>query len=62
MSKNGIGLVVIIVEGILSALGIDLGEGVIARAVEGVVYAGAVILLIVNQFERRDVFAFIFKK
>ena len=62
MSKNGIGLAVLLTEAILSALGVEFDTGTVARAVEGVVVAGGLILLVWNQVTRRDVFAFIFKK
>lgn len=62
ISKNGIALVVLVVEGLLSAIGIEFEPGTVAKAVEGVVVAGSIILMVVNQLNREDVEHFVLKK
>lgn len=60
-SKNGIGLAIIIVEFILSALGIEFEAGTVAKAVEGTLLAAALLLTIWNQISREDSVFFLFK-
>lgn len=62
MSKNGIGVAVIVIEAILSALGMELPEGSVLRAIEGAIVAASVILLVWNQVGRDDVKGFFFKR
>lgn len=60
-SKNGIGLAIIIVEFILSALGIEFEAGTVAKAVEGTLLAAALLLTIWNQLSRSNTKWFLFK-
>lgn len=62
MSKNGIALAVLIVEAILSALGIEFDAGTVEKAVEGTLVAVALILAVWNQINRPDVKGFVLKK
>ncbi len=62
ISKNGIALGVLIVEALLSALGIEFEAGSVDKAVEGAVIVGAFILAIWNQLDRTDTKWFFFKK
>jgi len=61
MSKNGIALIILVVEAGLSAIGVEFDPGTVERAVEGVLVAGALILAIWNQYNRPDVKKFILK-
>jgi hypothetical protein len=61
-SKNGIGLSIIIIETILSALGVEFEPGTVARMVEGIVIAVSMALLIWNQIDRPEIHSFIFKQ
>lgn len=60
-SKNGIGLAIIIIETILSALGVEFEPDTVGRAVEGIVVAVSLILLVVNQLQRTGIRWFILK-
>jgi hypothetical protein len=62
MSKNGIALAVLTLEALLSALGVEFEPGTIAKAVEGVVIFGALLLAVWNQLTREDVAWFVWKK
>ena len=62
MSKNGIALAVLIVEAILSALGVEFDAGTVEKAVEGTLVAIALILAVWNQIERVDIKHFFIKK
>lgn len=62
LSKNGVGLSVLLIEGILSMLGIEFEPGSVAKFVEAVLVALSFLLLIWNQIDRHDVSAFLFKK
>lgn len=63
MSKNGIALVVLLVEGLLSAVGIEFEPGSVARVVEGVLVIVAFITMIHHQMvEREETKALIFKR
>lgn len=61
ISKNGIGLIVLVAEAILSALGVEFEPGTVGKAVEGVAVAAALIAMAWNQFDRSDVKWFILK-
>lgn len=62
VSKNGIALVVLVAEAILSAVGVEFEPGTVEKAIEGVLIAGSLILMVWNQFDREDVKHFIFKR
>lgn len=62
ISKNSIGLTIIVVEAMLSAFGVEFEAGTVAKAVEGVVVAISLALLILNQIRRTDVQGFFFKR
>ncbi len=62
MSKNGIALTVLIVEALLSALGVEFEPGTVVKAVEGVVIFAALFMAIWNQLMREDVSWFVWKK
>jgi hypothetical protein len=62
ISKNGIAVIILVVEGLLSALGVEFEPDTVGRAVEGIVVAVSLILLVVNQLGRDNVSMFIFKK
>ena len=62
LSKNGIALAVLIVEAVLSSLGVEFEAGSIEKVVEGVVIALSLGLAIYNQVDRVDVSWFVFKK
>ncbi len=61
MSKNGIALIVLLVEAGLSALGVEFDAGTVGKAVEGVVVAVALVLAVWNQLSRGDVKWFVLK-
>ena len=61
-SKNGVGVAVMLVEGLLTAFGVDFEAGSIAKWVEGTIYVGGLILMLWHQVERTDTYALIFKK
>ncbi len=62
MSKNGIALAVLILEAVLSAMGVEFEVGSVEKVVEGVVVLVALALAIRNQMDRVDVRGFFFKK
>lgn len=62
MSKNGIALAVLIVEALLSAIGVEFDAGTVEKAVEGTLVAIALILAVWNQIERVDIKHFFIKK
>ena len=62
ISKNGIALIVLILEAVLSALGIEFDPGTVEKGIEGILIVGALLLAIWNQLARPDVKAFILKK
>lgn len=61
-SKNGTALAVLIIEAILSSLGVEFDEGTVARAAEGVLVAVSLIVMAYNQVTRPNVKAFFFKE
>jgi len=61
ISKNGVALAVLILEAILTSLGVEFDAGTVEKAVEGGVVAVALILAIWNQLDRKDTKWFIFK-
>lgn len=61
-SKNGIALTVLVVEAVLSALGVEFEAGSVEKVIEGAAIAVALALAIVNQVSRSDVKLFVFKK
>jgi hypothetical protein len=61
ISKNGIALAVLVVEAVLSAVGVEFEAGTVTKAVEGVVVTLALLLAIWNQLDRSDVSWFVFK-
>lgn len=62
MSKNGIALTIMVVEALLTSVGIEFEPGSVTKAVEGLLVAGALILALWNQYNREDVQLFLFKK
>lgn len=62
VSKNGIALTVIVVEALLSSLGVEFEAGTVERGIEGVLIVLALLLAIWNQLERGDVKWFFLKK
>ena len=62
ISKNGIALIVLVVEALLSALGIEFEPGTLEKGIEGTFIVLALLLAIWNQITRPDVKAFILKK
>lgn len=62
MSKNGIALAVLIIEAVLSALGVEFEAGSIEKVVEGVAIVIALGLAIYNQLDRTDTSFFLFKR
>lgn len=62
ISKNGLALSVLLVEAVLSALGVEFDAGTVERAIEGTLIAASLILMVWNQFNREDVRLFVFKK
>ena len=61
ISKNGVALIILIVEAILTSLGIEFEAGTVDRAVEGTAVTVALLLAIWNQIDRTDTKWFIFK-
>jgi hypothetical protein len=61
-SKNGIALAVIVIEALLTAIGVEFEAGTVERAAEGIVVTIALILAVWNQVDRTDVSAFLWKK
>jgi hypothetical protein len=62
LSKNGIALLVLALEMVLSSLGIEFEPGSVAKVVEGIVILISLILMVWNQYNREDVEWFILKK
>lgn len=62
ISKNGIALVVLVLEALLSALGIEFEAGTLEKGIEGILIVAALLLAVWNQITRPDVKAFILKK
>ncbi len=62
MSKNGIALIILVVEAGLSAIGVEFDPGTIEKLVEGGLILAALLLAIWNQINRPDVKGFILKK
>ena len=62
ISKNGIALGILIVEALLSALGIEFDPGTLEKGIEGILIIGALLLAVWNQITRPDVKAFVLKK
>ena len=62
MSKNGIALAVLIVEALLSALGVEFEPGTVTKAVEGILITASLLLMIWNQLMRYDVEWFFLKQ
>jgi hypothetical protein len=62
ISKNGVALAVLLVEAVLSALGVEFEVGSVEKVVEGVVIALALGMAVYNQVDRTDVSAFLWKK
>lgn len=62
MSKNGIALIILVVEAGLSAIGVEFDPGTIEKLVEGGLILAALLLAIWNQVTRPDVKGFILKK
>jgi len=61
-SKNGIALAVLIIEAILTSIGVEFEAGTIEKAIEGIVVAIALLLAIWNQINRPETVAFLLKK
>ena len=61
ISKNGIALAVLVIEALLTSLGIEFEAGTLEKGIEGTVVMIALILAIWNQLDRPDVKAFILK-
>lgn len=62
ISKNGIALVVLVLEALLSSLGIEFDPGTLEKGIEGILIVAALLLAIWNQITRPDVKAFVLKK
>ncbi len=62
ISKGGTGTLILLVESALKLFGVDAPEGSVGNIVEGVVALIGLILLIVHQFERKDLVAGIVRK
>lgn len=62
ISKNGVALIVLVLEALLSALGIEFEAGTLEKGIEGVLIVLALLLAIWNQITRPDVKTFILKK
>lgn len=61
-SKNGIALAVLIVEALLTSVGIEFEPGSVGKAIEGAVVLCAFLLAIWNQLGRTDTKWFILKR
>jgi hypothetical protein len=61
MSKNGLALIVLVAEALLSSLGVEFEAGTVAKAVEGVVIVISLGLMVWNQLSREDVKWFVLK-
>jgi hypothetical protein len=65
MSKNGLGIAgiaVIVIEYILSMLGVEVVDGTVGQFVQAAIFIGSFGLMVWNQLGRRDVIAFFFKQ
>lgn len=62
ISKNGLGVSVIVLHFILTTLGVELEPGTVEKWVEAVIVVGSGILLVWNQLMRDDVSWFWLKK
>ena len=61
VSKNGIALLVLVAEALLTAIGVEFEVGTVQRAVEGVLVAVSLILMAWNQYDRSEIKWFVFK-
>lgn len=61
ISKNGVALVVLVLEAVLSSLGVEFEVGSVEKVVEGALVAFALVLAVWNQVERHDVKWFVLK-
>lgn len=61
-SKNGTALAVLIIEAVLSSLGVEFEVGSVEKVVEGALIAVALVIMAYNQIMRPDVKAFFFKE
>lgn len=62
LSKNGLGLTILIIQFVLTSLGVEFEPGSVEKWVEAVLVVFSGILLIWNQVNRSDVKWFWFKK
>ena len=62
ISKNGVGLTILLIELLLSSLGIEFEAGSVAKVVEGGLVVLSFLLMVWNQLTRKDVTGFLFKK
>lgn len=62
ISTNSIGVTVVLLEAILSSFGVEFEAGTVAKAVEGIVVALSLALLLINQMRRKDIRGFFFRK
>lgn len=61
LSKNGIGLAIIIIEGVLKSMGVDYDSTALTRSIEGILYLIGLLLMLSHQFQREDIKGFLFK-
>lgn len=61
VSKNGVALAVLIIEALLSSLGVEFEAGSVSKVVEGVVILISLLLMVWNQLNRDDVKWFVLK-
>lgn len=54
VSMTGVGAIITVLQGALTLLGIEVAEGAVASAVNGIIQAVGIILLIIGQFRRKD--------
>lgn len=62
ISKNGIAVAIIVIEAVLTSLGIEFEVGTVEKLVEGILVGAALILAIWNQYSRSDVKGFFLKE
>jgi hypothetical protein len=62
VSTNGAAVAIIVIEAILSAIGVEFEPGSIAKLVEGAFVAVALIFAVRNQLTRSDIKAFFLRK
>lgn len=62
VSMTGVGAVITVLETIAKMIGIELPEGSVASAVNGVVAVVGLVLLIVGQYRRKDLVAGIVRR